>query len=345
MRLRSLVATLAVAMAIASSGGPVSGQSAADPLVASLLTASDLPDGFASDGIVEGSAYNIDEAAFTGNDGVRVVSQVWRSPSGVLFDFRMAFDSPEAASAYLAAASPVLSEAAASALEPGDDVVPGADDTLHYRGEAPLSETATVIIDNYLVRVGPVTAKVFFGGVDYPEGTALTMATGAVARMASIPAAADLGASVSTSPSAAAPPAAEDPTTALLSVVPPAIADSCRPLEPSGQEVAVVGCSSGDGFQAVFASFASAADMDDGFDAMAATAGELPEAGSCTTGPHAGANTLDGVEVGRVACWVMNGRALVAATDERNTLITLAIGADGDLPSLAAWWFDLRSTP
>ena len=75
-----------------------------DPLIAGLLQASDLPAGMvpATD-VQEGTDYDIDDAAFMANDGIRIVSRTWGRDQGagtsIVFDFRMQFATPEQASA------------------------------------------------------------------------------------------------------------------------------------------------------------------------------------------------------------------------------------------------------
>ena len=93
----------------------------AEDLQSTLLTGADLPSGFEGDGPREGSEFDIDDAAFDAHDGQAVASQVWNraASSGpiIVFDFRMAFPTPEDAAAYLDDAEATLSERAASSLK------------------------------------------------------------------------------------------------------------------------------------------------------------------------------------------------------------------------------------
>ena len=107
---------------VVSSSAPASGPATGDPLLSGLLDEADLP-GLASPlGAQEGSAFDIDDAAFVANGGIRVVSRAWQSlaDSGLagVFDFRMQFPTEAAAAAYLAAAEPMLSEAATNGQSP-----------------------------------------------------------------------------------------------------------------------------------------------------------------------------------------------------------------------------------
>ena len=101
---------------VVPSSAEASVQATMDPLLSGLLTETDLPGLSSPLGAQEGSDFDIDDAAFEANDGIRVVSRTWQSlaDSGLaaVFDFRMQLPTEAAAAAYLAAAEPVLSEAA-----------------------------------------------------------------------------------------------------------------------------------------------------------------------------------------------------------------------------------------
>ena len=77
------------------------GRSVPGHLPDALLAAGALHDGCTDGGLVEGSDFDIDEEAFDASGGLRIVSRVWNRASEdgplIVFDFRMAFATPEAA--------------------------------------------------------------------------------------------------------------------------------------------------------------------------------------------------------------------------------------------------------
>ena len=133
-----------------------------------LLTAEDLPSDFVSqDGIVIGSNFNLDQAAFDSNNGIAIVSQVWNRTSAtgpiIVFDFRLLFPTPEDARNYLRDAEAVISERDASGLK-RDKNEPAIGD-LHrlYTGSQTVSGQKFAF-NNHLLTVDSMAAKVFVTG-------------------------------------------------------------------------------------------------------------------------------------------------------------------------------------
>jgi hypothetical protein len=169
-------------------GGSPAPSGAADVLVTSLLQPSDLPADMQPAGVAEPPGFNIDDASFAANNGSRAISQTWQSGTGpvlAVFDFRLQFPTTADATAYLAAAEPVLSEAAASGLSLVQDPKPVIDGARHYSGTGD-ANGQQVQLENYLFHVGPVVAKEFIAGIGMPAGAASTIARAAAGRMTSM---------------------------------------------------------------------------------------------------------------------------------------------------------------
>jgi hypothetical protein len=181
-------ATAAGSPAPATSGGPGATAAGIDPLIAGLLQSADLPAGMvpATD-VQEGTDYDIDDAAFMANDGIRIVSRTWGRDQGagtsIVFDFRMQFPTPEQASAYLTAAMPTLSEATTTGLTPLTGVPAMGDETYGF-GLDTQGNDGPVTIRAYLFRIGSVVAKVVAGGAGITGDQAQAIAQAAAARMA-----------------------------------------------------------------------------------------------------------------------------------------------------------------
>ncbi len=166
---------------------------AAESLMSTLLTGADLPSGFEGGGSQAGSEFDIDDAAFDAHDGQAVASQVWNraAESGpiIVFDFRMAFPTPEDAAAYLDDAEDTLSERVASSLKRVRNAPTVGENHRLYAGSMEMAGM-TLEFQNHLFTVGPIAAKVFVsarpGGDPRADATAIALA--AAARMAAEPA-------------------------------------------------------------------------------------------------------------------------------------------------------------
>ena len=164
-----------------ASGAPTQSSGPGIPaglLTTSLLTLEDLPAGFASTGIRNDSNdYSYDAAALVANDGLGPVSQVWTSPDeGYVADLRFTFPDAQAAAAYVATATPILSQAEAQGMTLASDVLAGADESSHWM------RRDTYPADDWVFRFGPIVGLVLVWGVgsDVPA----TIAEHAVARAA-----------------------------------------------------------------------------------------------------------------------------------------------------------------
>ncbi len=186
-------AVLLAAPVAAQSGSPPTSHDPADPLLETLLQVGQLPSSLQAGTIDEPPAFDIVQAAFDANAGLRAFSRTWtgtRGPVLSVTDFRMLFPSAAQASAYLDAAEPVLSEQVASGLAPVMFEDPIGEDARHFFGVAEV-DGRTLLLHDYLFRVGPIAAKVFVVGVDMREDTASNLAGAARARMALIESARD----------------------------------------------------------------------------------------------------------------------------------------------------------
>ncbi|MET0771765.1 MAG: hypothetical protein ABWZ82_01665 [Candidatus Limnocylindrales bacterium] len=343
--------TLALGMMVSLTGVPAvaSAQSEppADPLVGSLLTAEDLPDGMQSQGIDEPPRFAIDDESFAAHDGRRAVGQVWTQGTLIVFDHRMELPDAEAAAAYLEAAEPLLSEAEASGLAPVMFTEPVGEDGRYYFGVQQVGD-AEFQLHNFLFHVGPVAAKVFVaGGPELPADLPALVATAAAERIAAAlegapSASASPGSSAgpSASPGAtagASPGASAGPEAALLAHVPEVIRGSCEAHDPTGTAIAEVACPTTDGIEASYALYANAIALDGDFNAVTAA---LPDERNATCGEGAFlgvfriGGTDDGEVVGQLACWVDDDGATIAASDKRPMVLLILRDPDGDLMAL-----------
>lgn len=335
---------------------PTSGAPTDDPLLRGLLTDQDLS-GLASPlGPQEGTDYDIDEAAFTANDGIRVVSRVWQSlaDSGLaaVFDFRMQFPSDAAAAAYLTAAEPVLSEAAANGQRPiASPPVVGSDTRVY--GLETMGAAGTVLLRTYLFRVGPVVAKVVAGGTGVDAATTDALAATAAARILAAGTPAPGSPRPPASPTPAAPPSVPLPTgealaALLLEHVPPGIGPGCVPDQQrlwSGELATLVCADDVGGVTVTYSGFESADALEAAFDASLETIDLSDTAASCDLGPYLGVYTVEDEQVGRVACWAEQGGQAIMWSDERLAILSVAASPTLDAAGLYLWWLGAGPVP
>lgn len=178
--------TLALTLIVLAQATALGATPAPEQLVATLLTAEDLPVGMAPGGVGDASTFSTDSANLEANGGTSVIEQTWEAAAQDrvyrVFDFRFQLPTPEAAQAYLAAAEPVLSEAASGLIPVADDVEIG-DGYRHYARQA-VSNGQTLDLHNVLFRVGPIVAKVFVGGYGTTTDDVLAIAQAAHERIA-----------------------------------------------------------------------------------------------------------------------------------------------------------------
>ncbi len=324
--------------------------------MASLLQAADLPPGMVpATGPQEGSSYDIDDAAFVANDGTRIVSRTWGmdgdAGSSIVFDFRMQFPTPDAASAYLAAALPTLSETATTGLQPLTDVPAIGEDTRAY-GLETSGDQGPVTIRTYLFRVGPVAAKVLGGGAGLtgPEVEAIARAAASRMEAAGPPAPGSPRPAPTPAPSGSPGPSLPtgDLGGLLLAHIPDAIAASCVPdtqrlwegeletlacsLLDADVVVTYSGFDTHDHMGAAYQESLDALDMSDLAD-------------SCDLGTWTGSYQANGVDVGQVTCWSEpNGRAIMWS-DDRLSMLSVAVSPSLDSGGLYQWWLGAGPTP
>ncbi len=141
-------------------------------------------------------------------------------------------------------------------------------------------------------------------------------------------------------------PTGGDPVVeALLSHVPETLRELCREVFPSDQEATVaVDCGTPEVPVATYLQYA-------GPEAMMGDYEELLEERSDATGsscerePGEGPYTVDGVETGRLLCFLDEGAATLYWTDQRLSIMGHARAADGSFADLYAWWLGAGPLP
>jgi hypothetical protein len=325
----------------------------ADALVAGLLEAADLPPAMnpATD-VQKGTDYDIDDAAFMANEGIRIVSRTWGMSSdagpSIVFDFRMQFASPDQAAAYLKAAMPILSEAATTGLTPLTGVPVMGDETYGF-GRDTDGTAGPVTIRAYLFRVGSVVAKVVAGGADITGDQAQAIAQAAAGRVAAAgpPVPGSPRPAPTRSPSLLASPApsvpAGDLTGLLLAHIPADIASTCTP-DPQrlweGELVTLVCGPSDADIEVTYSGFDTAEHMGAAYQSSLDTIDLSSLAASCDTGTWTGTYQLEGQDVGQATCWSEpNGQAIMWS-DDRLSILSVAVSPSLDASSLYQWWLD-----
>lgn len=326
-----------------------------DPLLEGLLTQAELP-GMASPlGPREGTDYDIDTQAFAANDGIRVISREWRSLAdtgfAAVFDFRMQFPTEAAASAYLAAAEPTLSEADATGQSPVPSPPVIGADTRAY-GLERTTDGGPVLLRTYLFRVGAVAAKVVAGGPGVDATAADGLAEAAAARIRAagppVPGSPRPVVPIETPPPTTPLPTGEALAALLLEHVPPEFGQSCVPdaqrLWPG--ELATLACTDdASGVTVTYSGFADSDSLQAAFESALATIDLGEVADSCDQGPWLGAYQVEGEEVGGVACWAEQGGQAIMWSDGRLAILAVAVSSTLDPAGLYLWWLGAGPIP
>lgn len=321
---------------------------AVDPILAGMLQAEDLPGLTDPLGVQEGSDYDIDDAAFDAQGGIRITSRVWRAIDGTgpttVFDFRMQLPSDEAAARYLTEGEAVLSEreTTGQAPVPSPRVI-GTDGRVY--GLEATGTDGPVLLRTYLFRVGPVAAKVVVGGPDVQAAEADAIAQAAARRME----AAGTPAPGSPRP-AATPTPAPTATTALptgdlsgllLAHVPEPLAAGCvRDDQRLWEgEVATLVCTDVDqGVTVTYSGFVDIETLRAAYEDSLASIGITQVAASCDLGTYVGPYLVEGEEVGQVTCWSEPGGRAIMWSDERLAILSVAASPALDPAGLYLWW-------
>ena len=337
----------------ALSPGPSGTPASVDPVVAGLLQAADLPAGMtpATD-VQEGTDYDIDDAAFMANDGMRIVSRTWgmngdAGPS-IVFDFRMQFATQQEASAYLKAAMPTLSEASTTGLTPLTGVPAMGDETYGF-GRETQGVSGPVVIRAYLFRVGSVVAKVLAGGsaISAEEAQAIAQAAAARVVAAGPPAPGSPRPAPTPTPapvdSPGAPLPSGDLTALLLAHIPAGIAPTCTPDTQrlwDGELVTLVCTPTDADVKVTYSGFDTADHMGAAYQSSLDTIDLSALADGCDAGTWTGPYQLDGQDVGQVTCWSEpNGHAIMWS-DDRLSIMSVAVSPSLDAAGLYLWWID-----
>ena len=337
------------------SASPGTSPAAVDMLAAGLLQFEDLPAGMVpATEVQDGTDYDIDDPAFVANDGTRIVSRTWGLEStdgtSIVFDFRMQFPTPEAASAYLAAALPTLSESQTTGLRPLT-AVPAMGDETYAFGLDTQGESGPVTVRTYLFRVGSVVAKVLGGGVVLTGDQVEAIAQAAAARVvaAGEPVAGSPRPEPTPSPAASALPLPSgDLTALLLAHVPDAIAPACTPDSQRlwEGELVTLACSLPDVDVVVtYSGFDTADHMGAAYQSGLDSIDLSDLADGCDVGTYAGTYQLDGQDVGQIVCWAEpNGQAIMWS-DDRLSILSVAVSPSLDASSLYTWWMEAGPRP
>ena len=124
--------------------------------------------------------------------------------------------------------------------------------------------------------------------------------------------------------------------------VPDAIAATCGAHRSDTTGVVTVDCTPGRGVVALqYRGFSSVAAVRDAYAATAAIVGGAGPAGCAGGAPEErswASPASPTVPSGRYGCSVVEGRARLVWTSERNHVLALASRADADLRSLFEWW-------
>jgi hypothetical protein len=320
-----------------------------DPLLEGLLTEADLPGLVSPTGPQEGTEYDIDDAAFEANDGIRVVSRTWQSlaDTGVaaVFDIRMQFPTDEAAAAYLAAAEPVLSERSANGQSPIPSAPVIGEDSRVY-GLEQTGDQGPVLLRTYLFHVGTVAAKVVAGGPGVTAATTDAIAAAAAERIraAGPPAAGSPrpAGSIGPSPTPTLPlPTGDALAALLLEHVPPEIGPGCVPDTQrlwTGELATLVCTDDSQDVTVTYSGFDSVDSLEAAFDASMQGIDLGDVAPSCDEGPYTGAYQVDGEQVGNVTCWDERGGQAIMWSDDRLAILSVAASPTLDAAGLYLWW-------
>ena len=343
--------------ATAPSSAPPSALPAEDPLLAGLLQEADLPGLSSPLGPQEGSdSFDIDDRAFVANHGIRVVSRAWQSLADTglagVFDFRMQFPTEAAAAAYLDAAEPILSEAAANGQVPvASPPVIGQDSRVY--GLETTGDGGPVLLRTYLFRVGPVVAKLVAAGPGVGPGTTDALARAAADRISTagplVPGSPRPAATTSPKPTRSVPmPTGEALAALLLEHVPPAIVAGCVPdaqrLWPG--ELATVVCTDDEeGVTVTYSGFQGADAVEAAIDSSLEGVDASALAPSCDLGTFVGPYEVEGEEVGRVVCWAEEGGQAIMWSDDRLAILAVAASPTLDAAGLYLWWLGAGPIP
>ncbi len=327
-----------------------------DPLVLGMLQSVDLPPGMvAATDIQEGADTDFDAAAFTAHGGIRSISRTWGMDAAagptLVFDIRMQFPTPEAAAAYLAVALPTLSETDTTHLRPLPDV-PDLGRTSHAYGLDVPDDAAPVVIRNYVFQDGPVVSKVLAGGpgITAEQAEAIAVAAAARVRQAGTPAPGTPAPAPSPGPvgTSAAPLPSGDLVPLLRAHVPEVIAATCTPDEQRlwQGELTTLVCSPTDAdVQVTYSGFDTVDDMGRAYQSSLDTIDLSSAAASCDQGTFTGTYQVDGEDVGQVTCWSEpNGRAIMWS-DDRLSILSVAVSPSLDPAALYLWWLDAGPDP
>ncbi len=302
-------------VAIAAGIGPGVIRDRPMPLVAGLLQVADLPAGMeAATDVQEGTDYDIDDAAFMAQDGIRIVSRTWgmEQDAGSVGRVRL----PDA----------VRDAGAGGRVSGGGDAHPVRDDgvrtdTPHRRAEHGRRDVRLrpryrgrqrpgAASGRYLFRVGSVVAKVLAGGPGHPRRpwhrpSPRRPRPGRCRRRAR-PRLTPAAPTPTPQPSPALPLPSGDLTGLLLAHVPAAFASTCEPDSQrlwDGELVTLVCQPPDDDVTVTYSGFDTADHMGAAYQSSLDTIDLSVLSDGCDTGTWTGSYLRDGQEVGQATCW------------------------------------------
>jgi hypothetical protein len=309
-----------------------------DALIATLLEPRDVPEGLEAGELEEGDA--VDDPAFAGNDGIRVIRLIWRGstddPVQAIYDYRYQFPDADAAGAFYAGAEDFLAETNVGMdLQQRYEADELGEEAVLYTGEV---EGIDGFNYNYLTRVGNVVAKTWLTvpSTQDPDVPG-SVASAAAARLRSV-----LGIEA---------PAVEFPNEAeaqVLKWIPAGIKPSCHSAEPIySEEIETVRCDGATEHPPIdYSLFASKEAMDEAFDGDVEREEEAPTAdGECAQGNYLASYTIEGEPAGRIVCTFYDAPdgkqyKVIEWTNENNNILTYMSSATRTWDELIKFWTD-----
>lgn len=141
------------------------------------------------------------------------------------------------------------------------------------------------------------------------------------------------------------PPTSVDPDLErLLGHVPQTMRELCREVVPVDLAATkAIDCGTPEVPVATYLQYAGPEAMASDYDALAED--HTATGSSCEREPGEGPYTVDGVEAGRLLCFLDEGAATLYWTDERLSIMGHARAADGSFADLYAWWLEAGPLP
>ena len=141
---------------------------------------------------------------------------------------------------------------------------------------------------------------------------------------------------------------ASAPVDDLLAHVPSAFSGSCTAVEPDPDNglLAVVQCApAAEVASAAYFRYASVEQLEGAFDALLEDKGAVTDGTDCSVGPALVEYTIGDVTAGRLACYLVDGTAVVQWTNRDLRMMGFGADASGDFARVFTWWQDAGPLP